>query len=404
MKHKYIFLNRYFYPDHSATSQLLSDLAFDLGGQGWDVHVITSRQRYDDPGAGLAAAETVRGVRIYRVWTSRFGRRNLLGRTFDYFTFYTSAAWRLWRLVRRADIIVAKTDPPLISVVAASVTRLRGATLVNWVQDLFPEVAAALGIRGMNSAVARVLRHFRNASLRIARMNVLVGDHMAARVRGEGINASRIRIIHNWADGAAIRPQKNTENALPREWGLADKFVVGYSGNMGRAHEFTTILDAAALLNGEPEIVFLFIGDGAQRPWIEASVREKGLQNFVFKPYQPRQRLAQSLSVPDVHLVTLRSGLEGLMVPSKFYGIAAAGRPVLYIGDPEGDIVTIIQRANCGVAISEGDAGSLAAQIRRLDSAYDLCLDMGRNARAVFDQRFERRWALSTWKQLLSGI
>ncbi len=92
------------------------------------------------------------------------------------------------------------------------------------------------------------------------------------------------------------------------------------------------------------------------------------------------------------------------MVPSKFYGIAAAGRPVLYIGDPEGDIVTIIQRANCGIAISEGDAGSLAAQIRRLDSAYDLCLDMGRNARAVFDQRFERRWALSIWKQLLSEI
>jgi glycosyltransferase involved in cell wall biosynthesis len=148
----------------------------------------------------------------------------------------------------------------------------------------------------------------------------------------------------------------------------------------------------------------LFIGDGAQRPWIEESVRKKGLQNFVFKPYQPREHLAQSLSVADVHLISLRSGLEGLMVPSKFYGIAAAARPVLYIGDLDGEIGAILRKANCGVAISEGDASSLAAQVRRLDSEYDLCLDMGRNARAVFDQRFERRWALSEWKRLLSEI
>ena len=393
MTHKIIFINRYFYPDHSATSQMVSDLAFDLGEQEWRVHVITSRQRYGDPASRLPAIETCQGITVHRIWTTRFGRLRLIGRSLDYVTFYLSAGWRLWRLARRGDIIVAKTDPPLISVVAGGVGRLRAAVLVNWIQDLFPEVASALGVPGMNGWVASMLRRLRNASLRIARMNVVVGDHMAARVRGEGINASRIRIIHNWADGAAIRPQNGAENPLRQKWGLADKFVVGYSGNMGRAHEFTTILEAATLLNSEPEIVFLFIGDGAQRPWIEESVREKGLQNFVFKPYQSREHLAQSLSVADVHLISLRSGLEGLMVPSKFYGIAAAARPVLYIGDLDGEIGAILRKADCGVVISEGDAGSLAAQVRRLDSEYDLCLDMGRNARAVFDQRFERRWA-----------
>ncbi|MFQ5545740.1 MAG: glycosyltransferase family 4 protein, partial [Acidiferrobacterales bacterium] len=263
---------------------------------------------------------------------------------------------------------------------------------------------STLGVHGVNDWLLAFVRRLRDASLRIARINVVLGDAMAVRLRHEGLNGKRVRVIHNWADGVVIQPQNETENVLRREWGLANKFVVGYSGNMGRAHEFATILDAAALLNGETRIVFLFIGDGAQRPWIEQSVEERGLQNFLFKAYQPQERLAQSLSVPDVHLVSMRSRLEGLMVPSKFYGIAAAGRPVLYVGDPNGEIGKILQEANCGVAIPEGDASSLTAQVRKLDSERDLCSDMGRNARAVFERRFERRGALNAWKQLFSEI
>ncbi|MDH3673146.1 MAG: glycosyltransferase family 4 protein [Gammaproteobacteria bacterium] len=404
MTRNFIFLNRFFHPDHSATSQLLSDLAFSLAGEGLDVHIITGRQGYGDPGARLPAGETVRGVRIHRVWTTRFGRRNLVGRTFDYMTFYASAAWRLWRLARRGDVVVAKTDPPLISVVATRVGRFRTAILVNWVQDLFPEVASASGVYGMKGWFASQLCRLRNASLRFARMNVVVGEGMATQLVREGIADDRVQVIHNWADGMAIRPQNSSENPLRQEWDLADKFVVGYSGNMGRAHEFETMLDAAELLNEQAQIVFLFIGDGAQRAWVEERVKTKGLQNILFRPYQPRESLAQSLTVPDVHLISLRPELEGLMVPSKFYGIAAAGRPVIYVGDSEGEIGTIIQDANCGVAIPQGDPASLAAQVRKLDSKRDLCCHMGRNARAVFEQRFERRSALSAWKQLLSEV
>ena len=142
-----IFLNRFFYPDHAATSQLLSDLAFALADGGREVHVITSRQRYDEPESLLPARERIRGVEVHRVWTSRFGRNWLPGRTMDYLTFYTSAAWTLFRLAHSDHVIVAKTDPPLISAVAAMVARLRGARLVNWLQDLFPEVAVASGLR-----------------------------------------------------------------------------------------------------------------------------------------------------------------------------------------------------------------------------------------------------------------
>jgi colanic acid biosynthesis glycosyl transferase WcaI len=122
---KIVFLNRYFYPDHSATSQLLTDLAFDLAARGLAIHVITSRQCYDNPREVLPARESIRGVQVHRVWTLRFGRGRLIGRTFDYLTFYLSAAWRLAVLLAPGDVVVAKTDPPLISVIAAVLARLR---------------------------------------------------------------------------------------------------------------------------------------------------------------------------------------------------------------------------------------------------------------------------------------
>lgn len=404
-----IFINRYFYPDHAATSQLLSDLAFHLARQGREVHVVTSRQRYDDPNALLPTSETVQDVHIHRIWTSRFGRTRLLGRALDYLTFYTSAAWRLWRLARRDDILVAKTDPPLISVVGATIAKLRGARLVNWLQDVFPEVAAKLEVRIMQGRLGQVVQRWRNASLKSATLNVVLGERMAGYLQTQGLAPERIAVIHNWAE-PGIRPVDSRENPLRAEWGLKEKFVIGYSGNMGRTHEFETILQAMERLQekgseGEnPAIVFLFIGDGHYRPWLERQARRRGLDNLIFKPYQPRERLAESLSVPDVHLISLRPAMEGLIVPSKFYGIAAAGRPVLFIGDPEGEIGRIVREADCGAAVGIGQGQALAGQIRHLYESSELRTRWGSNARTLLEERFDRKIALTAWDDLLQHI
>src|SRR5690606_14713616 len=127
-----IFLNRFFHPDLSATSQMLSDLAFGLAERGYDVQVITSRLRYDDPTARMPAREIIRGVRVHRIWTSGFGRHNLWGRGIDYLSFYASALRACVRTLRPGYILVAKTDPPMISVIGAIAARLLGAPLVNW--------------------------------------------------------------------------------------------------------------------------------------------------------------------------------------------------------------------------------------------------------------------------------
>jgi glycosyltransferase involved in cell wall biosynthesis len=397
---KLIFINRYFYPDISATSQLLSDLAFDLA-QDQNVHIITSSQRYDDPSIKLPSFEVINHVQIHRLWTSRFGRLHLLGRAFDYLTFYTSAAWQLWRLVSPGDVVIAKTDPPLISIVASVIVKRRGAVLVNWLQDIFPEVASALGVFGMRGRVFNLLQFLRNRSLQRAQINVVLGELMAKRLARLGLAKDQIAEIHNWADGDNIQPLAKVNNPLAREWGLQDKFVVGYSGNMGRAHEFATLLEAAEQLAEDEKIIFLLIGNGCQREWIGNEVARRKLVNVIFRPYQPRECLGKSLTVADVHLITLHPALEALIVPSKFYGIAAAGRPVLYIGDKEGEIPRVLSYYDCGITVGEKDSEELANQIRFLAENQDRCQQMGINARELFDKLFDKPKALALWREVL---
>jgi colanic acid biosynthesis glycosyl transferase WcaI len=396
-----VFINRYFYPDHAAASQLLSDLAFYLAKQNFDVTVVTSRQIYDDPLNELPSEEIINGVRIKRVRTSRFGRQRLWGRTVDYLTFYPSAIGYLLKTVRKADIVIAKTDPPLVSVLVAIIAKFHNAVFINWIQDLFPEVAITLGVKGIN-IVEPLLRYIRNYSLCVAKYNVVLGDRMAQRLISEGIMANRIKVIHNWSDGDQIKPVEGHENELRYAWGLQDKFVVGYSGNMGRAHEFGTIIDAAGLLKEAPNIVFLFIGDGAQRAWIAQEADKRGLKNIIFKPYQPREQLPLSLTVPDVHLISLQPELEGLIVPSKFYGIAAAGRPIIYIGDSEGEIPRILREGGCGYTVDIGNAGNLASHIKNMSLKPVESRDMGRRSRCVFEKRFDKMLAMDEWKMLIT--
>lgn len=395
-----ILINRYFYPDISATSQLLGDLAFELTTSDYEIFVITSRLRYDDSNALLPPREKIRGINIFRVWTTRFGRRILAGRAIDYITFYYSVWWRLLILLRSSDLVVVKTDPPLMSVLAAFVTRLKGAKQVNWLQDLFPEVAVELNITGLKM-FSPALRALRNYSLRFATSNVVIGDLMARRVQSENIDQNKITVIHNWSDAAEIYPLTSEENYLKTEWGLNDKFVIGYSGNLGRAHEFETIMNAASLLEREKNIIFLFIGGGSQYQRLKERAEQSCAKNIIFKQYQTRDKLRYSLSIPDVHLVTLRPSLEGLIVPSKFYGIIAAGRPIVYIGKKSGEIPNILEKTNCGVTVTPGEAKKLCDQIYEFYENPGLTKTAGKNARVMFEEKFDKSIALNNWRQLL---
>lgn len=399
---KIIFVNRYFYPDHSATSQLLTDLAFDLSTNGHAVVVITSRQLYDRASARLPAVECVNNVRILRAASTGFGRSNLLGRAFDYVSFYWSSLVLLAREIKHGDILVVKTDPPLLSLFASLLGRVKGAKFINWVQDIFPEIAVSLGVKVFPPGINGLVLKWRDRSWRQAWKNVVLGERMKKFLCSHGVDCGRIAIIPNWSDGGLIYPVDRQDNGLASEWDLEGRFVVGYSGNLGRAHDFETLLGAARLLREEKRIAFLFIGAGAQIDRLKHIVVEDNLDNVLFKPYQPREKLAESLSVPDVHIISLLPELEGMIVPSKFYGVAAAGRPSIYIGDEQGEIPLLLEKYACGYAVSPGGSERLSDIISRLSLDAQVCREAGMNARRLFEQYYDKPIALQSWSRLIA--
>jgi colanic acid biosynthesis glycosyl transferase WcaI len=400
-----VFLNRFFFPDHSATSQILGDLAFHLASRGADVHVITSRRQHDNPRVRLPETDQVRGVTIHRLPAIQLGCSGLLGRGFDYVSFYAS----MWRSVlaqtRRGDILVAKTDPPLLCVAAMHAARHRGVRLVNWLQDLYPEAAVKLGVPLLRGPLGQALCQLRDVALRAAEANVVIGQRMAENVRSRGIASDRIHVIQNWCDDEEIRPVAHSDNPLRQQWRLEDKFVVGYSGNLGRAHEFDTILAAAERLREDPRIVFLFIGGGYKFDELARRVKKRRLDRlFRFVPYQDRALLRYSLGVADVHWISLKPELEGIALPSKFYGIVAAGRPLIAITARDGEFARLIEQHDCGVAIEPGRADILGVALNRLANDAKRLTAMSLRAREMLETRFARRHAFAQWRSLLAAI
>lgn len=399
---KIVVVNRYYHPDQSASSQLLTDLTRALSRAGFDMHVICSRQRYDDPNARLPAQEYVDGVAVHRVWTSRFGRAKLLGRALDYASFYASSWFTMLRLLRRGDIAVAKTDPPLLSIVAMAAAKLKGAQLINWLQDVFPEVASVLGANPLPRPLNALLRRLRDRSLRAARLNIVLGQRMRERLLQLGIAGDKIRIIENWAETDVGPPKAVAQSALRARINVSDKFVVGYSGNLGRAHEFQTVLEAAQILHNDPDIVFLMVGGGAAMTQLAQVVEERKLENFRFLPYQPRESLADALAAADVHWVSLIPALEGLIVPSKFYGILAAARPVIFIGDRDGEIAREIAACACGATVARAAAHDLVRLLLDWKADPDRRERMGRRGYECYQERFCAARAFAAWIEILT--
>ena len=393
-----VILNQFFYPDHSATSQLMTDLAESLVERGFEVTALAGRGRYNG-GGGLAPREDYRGVRVERAWATGFGKANPAGRLADYLSFYLGAALKLSTL-RRHDVVMVLTTPPLISLPALAACRLRGMKLVALVQDVYPDVAVALGALSERGLATRLLDALNRLVLRNADRIIVLGECMRERVAekaGDGADA-RIDVIHNWADGEKIAPlAQGEENPFRKEHGLGGRFVVLFSGNLGRVNEFATVLDAARRLRGREDILFLFVGDGARAGEIEDFVRRESLTNVRVLPYQSRETLRYSLAAGDAHLVTLAEGLAGLSVPSKVYGVLAAGRPVLFVGDPASDVARLVEEHGCGEVIPAGAGEHLARIIEEWAGDKTKVAAMGREARALFASNFDRPHAVSAY-------
>lgn len=338
------------------------------------------------------ARELRNGVEITRVRSTSFGRGSHIGRLADYATFYVQVLRTLLTGRRRAGVVVL-TTPPLLEFVAWLARRLRGQRYAVWSMDLHPDAEIAAGMLAPRGLLARVLLGLNKLGYRGADFLVDLGPYMKRLLTAKGVPAERTATVHMWSSGDEIEPTPRDRNPLAASLGLADRFVVMYSGNAGIVHEFDPILEAMRRLRDDARIHFLFVGDGPQRSRIERYAAEHRIENFGYHDYFARDQLRHSLSMADVHLISLRRPFVGISVPGKLYGIMAAGRPALFVGPAKCESADAIRDGQCGVVVdvdSSDAAGEIVSTLRRWSADSSEPRAMGERGRAVFLEQYER--------------
>ena len=371
-----LLLNQYFPPDTSATAKEAAAVVEALAARH-KVTVIAGRPSYDPTERHpyyFFRRERRGNVTIMRVGSTAFPRFQMRRRVTNYLS-YLSLAIPL-ALAVRADLIMSMTDPPIAGLAGAFVARLRRRPFVYNIRDLYPDMALGGRIVQPSSWVARWERMHRRALRRAARVIVL-GEDMRDRIVAKGVDPARIVIVRDGAKAADTLPSASHPVAQQIRCGFP--FVLLHAGNLGFYGAWETLVKAAHLLQNDG-IGMIFVGEGAQRKHIEALVNGSQVR---FLPFRPAQEVPYVLAAGDVHIVTVRRGLEGVVVPSKLYPILAAGKPVLVVAPQECDAARIVRHEGCGLVADPDDPAAVAQAVRTLAEDPARLEQMGRRAREI---------------------
>lgn len=396
-KPKILVLNQYYWPGVEATAHLLAELCAGLADE-FDITVVSGRMGGSD---GRDNRMTHRGVEIVRVPSTTYERRKLSLRALNYLTYLASSAG-VALAQEKPDVVLCMTDPPIIADVAYVAARRFGVPLVVISQDVFPEAAVELG-RLTNPVIVGILRKAIRYYLRRADRVVAIGETMRMKLEAKGADPARLRVISNWVDTTAIRPERQ-DNEWSRENDLAGKFVVMHSGNVGYAQNLDAVIRAATFLRDLDDTRIVIVGAGARHAELVELTGRLEADLVTFLPYQPREMLSHSLSAATVHVVGLAKGLAGYVVPSRLYGIMAAGRPVIVAAQASSETAQVVEREGCGVVVPPGRPDALAAVIREMRAgAYDL-EEMGRRGRAFVEREADRTVAIERYRMVLRDV
>ncbi len=404
------FFNRSFFPDTTATGQLLTELCEGLTeDHGCRVSVVAGVPLLPAPGdvAGpmrghVFHREQYRGLEILRARGTRFSKRRFPGRFSNYVTYFLSACYAGLRL-DHPDVVCALTDPPIVGLAAYFASRRFRVPLVMSYRDIFPEVARLLE-DFQSETVNRTLNSVNRFLVRKADRIVALGETMRQKLIAEkGADPQKVVVIPDWADCREIIPGPK-QNPFSLTHGLADKFVVMHSGNLGLSQGLEILVRAATHLRAIPDIQIVFIGEGVIKPVLEKQVGALRLHNVRFLPYQPKDGLRDSFASADAFVVSLKRGLAGYIVPSKLYGILAAGRPYVAAVEEESEVADIAKKYECGLLVGPGDAEDLAQKIQTLYHDRALAGRLGANARRAaleFDRPIQVRAYYDLFREMV---
>lgn len=391
-----LVLNQYYRPGVEATANLLAELCEFLAEE-FDVTVVTGRL-HDQ---GLPAQEMLDGVRVLRTRSTSYERSRLHRRAANYVTYLADS------LIRglssdKPDLVVCMTDPPVVGDLGLLIARRFGVPLLVVSQDVFPEIATELG-RLENRLLVGLLRRLVREYLVRADHVVAIGDRMRDRLVDKGASPDRVSVIPNWVDTRRITPRPR-DNEWARENGLVDGFVVMHSGNVGHAQNLDLLVVASTYLRDITALRVPIIGFGARHADVQALAGRLEADAVSFLAYQPREMLSESLSSADLHYVGLAPGLSGFVVPSRLYGILAAGRPVVVAADADSETARLVTDVGCGIVVPPDRPDLVASAIR---DAHDGLLDleaMGARGREYVERVADREVALARYRDLIREL
>jgi hypothetical protein len=363
-----LLLNQTFYPDVVSTAQYLADFAVRLAERGHKVSVVTSHCGYDNAVQTFPKRETWRGITIYRVRSTKFGKGAKWRRAVDFASFTASCCLRLARLPRH-DVIVALTSPPLIAFVGAALASTWHSKFFYWVMDLNPDEAIVAGWLRPDSFATRLLNGMSRFSLRRASRVFALDRFMRDRIVAKGIPPDKITVIPPWSHDDAIRYDATGRDRFREKHGLKGKFVVMFSGNHSPCHPLDSLMDAAVQMSGQAEVAFCFVGGGSEFTKVRQFAERHRLQNVVCLPYRPLDQLAASLSAADLHVVVMGEAFVGVVHPCKIYNILATGIPFLCIGPKPSHLSEIMDTLPADSRCAWAKHGDVDGIVRHIQAA-----------------------------------
>jgi colanic acid biosynthesis glycosyl transferase WcaI len=380
-----LLMNQYFPPDTAATAKMTALVAGALAKRH-KITVLAGRPSYDPIGrhpAYLLRRQQVSGAVIVRVGSTTASRYRMRGRLANYFSYLTLAVPHA--LTSDADVVLAMTDPPVVGIAGALVATVLRRRFVYNIRDLYPDMAVASGLLNPGP-LAAVWERLHRWALRRADLVVVLGDDMRERIVTKGIPPERVVVVRDGAPIPIIEPR--TDHPVAKEVRSGFRFVVLHAGNMGFYGAWETLVRAAAPLNGEGA-GFVFIGAGATAARVQALATSAN-GHIRFLPFRPASEVPHVLAAGDLHVVTVRRGLEGVVVPSKLYGILAAGRPVLAVAPEGSDVARIVRRYACGFVADPDRPDAVAQAVREAMASPGNLAAMGARARVAagdFEQK-----------------
>jgi glycosyltransferase involved in cell wall biosynthesis len=396
---------QHFYPEMISTGMHMTELATGLSSHGWFLRVYCASPVYLDK-------EKIRtecpqymeyeGIEIVRIPVLANQRSSVLHRAVNGFSYLMGTTWSLLRDRQHLYGVINTTNPPFLGLAAILARWLVKLKFITIVYDVYPEIAISVGSFRKKSKIVSVWDRITRLILNQSSEIVVIGRDMEQVIRGKLKSPAdcKVKLIPNWSNEDLVYPVAKTENRFIRDYQLQDRFVIQYSGRMGRTHNLESLLEAAYLLHDEP-VLFQFIGDGFKRNKLENRASELGLTNIQFLPYQPFENLSNVLSAPNLAVVCLDRDCTGFSVPSKTYGIMAAGVPILAFLDPESEIGLTVRENDCGIVLPNPTADEVASLVLHLMSDSERIAVMGNNGRRAFLENYTLGLAINRYDNLL---